>query len=140
MNSVALIGRIGQAPELRYTPTGTAMCKFSLAVDGRKGQDGQKETHWINCVAWQKTAELVNEHCGKGKQIGVNGRLSVNQWETQEGQKRKDVEVIVDQITFCGPAQGQAQEAQPKQQQTASGGGWGGSAHSEDIGMDDVPF
>ena len=140
MNCVSLIGRIGQAPDLRYTPTGTALCKFSLAVDGRKGQNGEKETHWIDCVAWKQTAELINEHCTKGKQIGVTGRLNVNQWETQEGQKRKSVEVVVDQFTFCGSKEGGGQPASQPAQIQASWGSGGSGAGPEDIGMDDVPF
>lgn len=145
MNSVSLIGRLGQNPELKYTPSGTALAKFSLAVDGRKGQNGEKETHWIDCVAWQKTAEVIAEHCQKGKQIGVNGRLNVNQWEDQEGQKHKRTEVVVDSFTFCGSKEGGAsstssgtQKATPKQQS----GSWGSNAGfgSDEIDMDDVPF
>lgn len=97
MNSVILIGRLTAEPTLRYTPSGTAVTNFSLAVDKRKREDG---ADFFECVAWQKTAELIAQYLGKGRKCGIQGRLQSRTWEATDGTKRKVTEVVVESVEF----------------------------------------
>jgi single-strand DNA-binding protein len=97
MNVVVLIGRLTRDPELKYTTSGTAVCNFSLAVDKRKKEDG---ADFFDCVAWQKTAELIAQYLGKGRKCGIQGRLQARQYEAADGSKRKVTEVVVESIEF----------------------------------------
>src|SRR5690554_5525175 len=99
MNTVSLIGRLGQDPKLRYTPNGTAVATCSIAVPRRRNRD---EIDWFDLTFWGKTAEIASQHLTKGRQIGVTGRLLQERWETQEGEKRSRVVVVVDELTFVG--------------------------------------
>lgn len=98
MNQVALVGRLGRKPEMRHTAQGTAVCTFSIAVDN--GQD--KAPDWFDIVSWQKLAETCAQHLDKGRQVAVSGRLQTRSWETQDGQKRKAVEVVASRVDFLG--------------------------------------
>lgn len=99
MNTVSLIGRLGGDPQLRYTQNGTAVANASLAVPRRGNRE---ETDWFDLTFWGKTAELAANHLTKGRQVGVTGRLLQERWETQEGEKRSRVVVVVDELTFVG--------------------------------------
>ena len=77
LNRVILIGRLTKDPELRYTPSGTAVAKFTLAVDRRQFRDREKETDFIDIVVWQKLAETCTNYLGKGRLVAVDGRLQV---------------------------------------------------------------
>lgn len=98
MNTVALIGRLGGDPQLRYTPNGTAVANASLAVPRRGNRE---ETDWFDLTFWGKTAELAANNLAKGRQVGISGRLQQERWE-QDGQKRSKVVVVVDSVTFIG--------------------------------------
>ena len=102
MNAVQLIGRISKDPELRYTTSNTPVLMFSLAVDRRKKEDGTKEVDWIDCVAWQTTAELISKYVSKGDLLGINGKLQKRTWEDTEKKKHSITEVIVTEITLIG--------------------------------------
>ena len=102
MNKVILMGRLTKDAETRYTPSGKAICSFCLAID-RRGKDAGAD--FINCVAWEKTAETISKYCGKGRQILVEGRLQSRSYE-KDGQKRYITEVIVSHMEFCGNKQG----------------------------------
>ena len=95
MNNVALTGRLGQDPEITYFESGKAKSSFSIAVKGLK----KDEAIWIKCEAWEKKAELIGEYFKKGSQIGINGRLAVDQWE-EEGKKQTRTYVVVETIDF----------------------------------------
>ncbi len=95
MNNVTLIGRVGKQPELRYTNGGTAVCELSIAVDGT-----DDNVEWIPVVTWGRTAEAVAQHVQKGRQIGVEGELRVNEWEPDNGPKRHDVKVHARRVDF----------------------------------------
>lgn len=97
LNSVTLIGRMTRDPELRYTPNGTAVCKFTLAVNRRFNKE---QTDFIDCVCWKGLAENVANYTGKGSLVGVKGSIETNPYETKDGQKRKAVEVNCDQVVF----------------------------------------
>ena len=96
LNNVQIIGRLGKDPELRYTQSGTACCKFSVAVEGYvpKDSDKPKHTEWFNVVAWAKLAEICAQYLGKGDLIYVQGELQTRQYE-KDGQRRYFTEVIM---------------------------------------------
>ena len=97
LNSVTLIGRMTRDPELRYTTNGTAVCKFTLAVNRRFNKE---QTDFIDCVCWKGLAENVANYTGKGSLVAVHGSIATGSFETQDGQKRKTFEVNCDQVVF----------------------------------------
>ncbi|NMC27615.1 MAG: single-stranded DNA-binding protein [Syntrophomonadaceae bacterium] len=101
LNRVILIGRLTRDPELRYTPNGTAVATFSLAVNRRFNKE---QTDYIDIVAWRQTAEFCANYGSKGRLLAVEGRLQARTYETKEGQKRKVVEVVADDIRFLDKA------------------------------------
>lgn len=103
MNNVSLIGRLGRDPELKYTSGGKAITKFTLAVDAGKDHDGQPKTDWIDCTAFDKTAEIVATYARKGDRIGVSGSLHTRSYETQDGQRRKAYEVAAQRVDLLAP-------------------------------------
>ena len=104
MNVCTFIGRLGKDPEMKYTNNGKAVVSFSLAVN----RDGKKDqTDWIEFVAWEKTAEIIAQHCNKGDLLGVTGNLQRREWE-KDGQKRYAHEIKVNRIDFCGGKKGEA--------------------------------
>ena len=103
MNKIMLIGRLTKDPELRYTQSGTAVASVTLAVDRRfPNQNGEREADFINCVAWNKSAEFVANYFHKGKQMALEGRLQVRSYEGNDGQRRWVTEVVAEQIEFVG--------------------------------------
>ena len=100
MNKILLIGRLTQAPELKYTQSGTAVATFTLAVDRKFSKE--KEADFISCVAWQKTAEFIAQWFGKGQQMALEGRLQVRTYDDNDGKKHWVTEVIAEQVEFCG--------------------------------------
>ena len=102
LNNVVIMGRITKDPELKRTPSGTAVTSFSMAVDRDfKAQDGTRQTDFIDVVAWKQTAEFVCSYFSKGRMAVVDGRLQVRDWMDKDGNKRKSVEVIADHIYFA---------------------------------------
>ncbi|UOO38487.1 single-stranded DNA-binding protein [Oscillospiraceae bacterium CM] len=102
MNQVVLMGRLTRDPELRHTQTGTAVSSFSLAVDrGFASKDGgERQTDFIDIVAWRNTAEFVSKYFVKGQMAAVTGRLQIRDWTDKDGNKRRSAEVIADNIYF----------------------------------------
>ena len=101
LNKVFLMGRLTRDPELRRTQGGTAVTSFSLAVDRDfKSQSGERETDFIDVVAWRSTAEFVSKYFAKGRMAVVEGRLQIRDWTDKEGGKRRSAEVIADNIYF----------------------------------------
>ncbi|MDF2563738.1 MAG: ssbA [Massilibacillus sp.] len=109
MNKVILVGRLARDPEVRYTQSGKANATFTLAVT-RYGKNN--EADFINCVAWEKLAEIVGNNLLKGSQILVEGRIQVRNYETQDGQKRYVTEVIAQNIEFMGSKQSKPSDGQ----------------------------
>ena len=99
MNKVILIGRLTKDPEIRYTQTSKAVANFTIAVSRRFKKD---EADFINCVAWEKTAEFISKYFSKGGMIAVVGSIQTRTWEDNEGKKRYITEVIADQAYFTG--------------------------------------
>jgi single-strand DNA-binding protein len=103
MNFVGLLGRTIRDVELKYTQSGSAVASFSLAVDrGFKDKDGNKQTDFIDCVAWKGTAENLSKFVKKGDMIAVTGSIQTRTWEDKEGHKRKTTEILVDRFYFTG--------------------------------------
>lgn len=114
VNKVILIGRLGQNPELKRTPTGAAVANFSIAMnESWTGKDGQKQekTEWARIVAWNKTAELCSQYLTKGKEVYIEGKLQTRQWQDKEGQTKYTTEVVADRVQFLGSAGGGAKPA-----------------------------
>lgn len=97
LNKIIVMGRICNEVELRRTNNGTAVASFTIACDR---DFGDKETDFIECVAWQKTAEFVQKYFGKGRMIIVSGRLQIRGWTDKDGNKRKTAEVVADNVYF----------------------------------------
>lgn len=105
INKVILIGRLGQNPELKYTPNGNAVVNFSLATSEKwAGKDGQKQerTEWHSVVVWNKLAEVCAEYLAKGRVAYVEGKLQTRKWDDKEGRTHYKTEVLADQVRFLG--------------------------------------
>lgn len=101
LNRIIIMGRLTRDPELRHTQSGTAVASFSLAVDRDfKNQNGEKETDFIDVVAWRNSAEFVSRYFTKGRMAVVEGRLQIRDWTDREGGKRRSAEVVADNIYF----------------------------------------
>ena len=101
INSVVLVGRLANDPELKYTASGMPVTTFRLAVDrGRKGEDGEDQTDWLNIVCFQKTAELVSQWLDKGSMVGIEGRIQSRSWEGQDGRRNYAVEIVANNVRF----------------------------------------
>lgn len=142
MNKVSLIGRLGKDPEIRYT-TGKeqmAIARLSLAVERKfSGKGSEKQTDWISCIAFGKTAENIGKYFHKGSRIGITGRIQTGSYEGKDGQTRYSFDVIIEDFDFIDsknggskPAGGQQnEEAQPQE---------GYYTAEEDIDEEDLPF
>ena len=102
LNHITIMGRLTRDPELRRTGSGIAVASFPLAVDrdfgGRDG--GERETDFIDCVAWRQTGELVSKYFTKGRMAVVSGRLQIRNWNDKEGNQRRTAEVVADNVYF----------------------------------------
>jgi len=113
VNCVVLIGRLTADPELRYTPSGVPVANFRLAVDRPFARgSSERETDFINVVAWRQRAEFAANYLNKGRLVAVQGRLQIRQWTTQDGQRRQSAEVVCDQVRpLDRPREGPAEAA-----------------------------
>ena len=102
LNHITLMGRLTRDPELRYTQSGTPVASFTLAVDRdfASRESGERQTDFIDCVAWRKTGEFVSKYFTKGSMAVVSGRLEIRDWQDREGNKRRNAEVNVDNMYF----------------------------------------
>ena len=102
LNHITIMGRLTRDPELRRTGSGIAVASFTVAVDrdfgGRDG--GERETDFIDCVAWRQTGEFVSKYFTKGSMIVVSGRLQIRNWNDKDGNKRRSAEVVADNVYF----------------------------------------
>ncbi|MBS6749358.1 MAG: single-stranded DNA-binding protein [Oscillospiraceae bacterium] len=100
LNHIVLMGRLTRDPELRYTQSQTPVASFSLAVDRDFGRGEEKQTDFIDCVAWRQTGEFVSKYFQKGSMAVVSGRLQIRDWTDRDGNKRRSAEVVVDNVYF----------------------------------------
>jgi single-strand DNA-binding protein len=139
LNKVLLIGNLTRPPELRYTPSGTAVADLRMAVNRNyTTQSGEKreEACFLTVVVWGKQAESCGEYLDKGSQVLVEGRLQTRDWEGKDGQKRTATEVVAERVQFMSRAKGAVAGGAPATapafaEETANAGGGG---------EDDVPF
>ncbi|MBE3520194.1 MAG: single-stranded DNA-binding protein [Firmicutes bacterium] len=110
LNRIVLVGRLVRDPELRYTPSAKAVASFTLAVDRRRNQQGERETDFIDIVTWGRLAETCSNYLSKGRLVAVEGRLQIRSYQTQDGQKRKVAEVVADGVHFLSaPSRAEAE-------------------------------
>jgi len=103
LNKVVIMGRLTKDPELKSTPSGTALCNFSVAVDRKFVKQGEeRQTDFINCVAWSSQAEFISKYFTKGRMINVVGRVQTRSWDDAEGKKRYATDIVAEEINFCG--------------------------------------
>lgn len=103
LNTVIIMGRLTADPELRKTQSGTSVTSFTVAVDRRFQQKGEeKQTDFINVVAWRQTAEFIEKYFSKGSMIAIRGSVQTRTYEDKNGNKRTAVEVVADEVSFCG--------------------------------------
>lgn len=116
LNHITIMGRLTRDPELRRTGSGIAVASFCVAVDRDWAAEGQeRETDFIECVAWRQTGEFVSKYFTKGQMIVVSGRLQIRGWTDKDGNKRRSAEVVADNVYF----------GESKRKDTCSGGGQG---------------
>lgn len=128
LNHITIMGRLTRDPELRRTGSGIAVASFTVAVDRDFGgkDSGEKETDFIDCVAWRQTGEFVSKYFTKGRMIVVSGRLQIRPWTDKEGNKRRSAEVVADSCYF-GDSKKDGGDSSPKSApQNNYGGGYGG--------------
>jgi len=116
VNVVTLLGHLTRDPELRYTPSGTAVCQVGLALNRRwrdQAGESQQETTFVEVTAWGKQAETVSSYCQKGRAVVVEGRLQQESWETEAGEKRSRLKVVAQRVTFLGKNGTAAPEGEP---------------------------
>lgn len=115
MNSITVCGHMGQNPELAFTESGRACCKFSIADQRPKNrQDGTEVTQWFNCRAFDRTAEMINEYFGKGKPIWVTGVLSSRTYERRDGTTGMSLDVQVTAFDFVPFGNSKRKEGEPE--------------------------
>ncbi len=143
LNHIVIMGRLTRDPDLRYTQSQLPVVSFTLAVDRDfSGKDGgEKQTDFIDCVAWRSTAEFVNKYFTKGSMAAVSGRLQLRDWTDREGSKRRSAEVIVDNIYFGGSKKDNSAASQSAPQQSHSAPAYEQSRFVEmDDGDEELPF
>ncbi len=151
VNKVILIGNLGKDPEVKYTPSGTAVANFTLATNERyKDKDGQWQdrTEWHNIVAWQRTAEIVGEYLKKGRSVYVEGRLQTRSCDDKDGQKHYKTEIVAQDLVLLGGGREAGEGASSgRSRGTANGGNEfdqrapaADVAHSTTITDEDIPF
>ena len=117
LNKAILMGRLTRDPELRHTQSNTAVCSFRLAIDrDRKGANGERQTDFIDCTAWGKTAEFVSQWFHKGSLAIAVGRIQSRQWQDKDGSNRTAIEINCDEVLF-GETKKQAEKQKPAYQE-----------------------
>jgi len=143
VNKVILVGNLGRDAELRYTPGGAAVAKFSLATtetwNDKSGQK-QERTEWHNIDIWGKQAETLTEYLRKGKQVYVEGRLQTDEYTDKEGIKRKSTKVRGDRIVLLGGGGGGRGGYARDESEGSRAPAGGGEAPAEPLTDDDIPF
>jgi single-strand DNA-binding protein len=166
LNKVLLIGRLTRDPELRFTPSGSGVAEFGLAVNRTwTDQSGEKKeaTCFVDCTAWGRQAETINQYMKKGRQIFIEGRLDFSQWEGQDGKKQSKIRVVIENFQFLdggqrredGPGEGEgmgggepamrssrppARPAAPRPPAAPPPAGAGPQPGGNDYNLDDPPF
>ena len=122
LNKAIIMGRLVRDPELKYTQNNTPVMSFTVAVDRSfKSDNGEKKADFIDCVAWRQTAEFVSKYFAKGRMIAVAGSIQTRQYVDQSNNKRTAVEVLVDEVNFCGDRPTENAQSAPQSNYNAGG-------------------
>lgn len=142
INNVVLVGRITKDPEIRYTSSNIASCSFTLAVDrGFTSQSGERQSDFINCVAWRQSADFMSQYIKKGYMMGITGRIQTRSYQAQDGTTRYVTEVICDSVQNLQPRDAAvAQSSQPQSAQPARSQKQPAEFDVTDVSEDDLPF
>ncbi|OQB14998.1 MAG: Single-stranded DNA-binding protein SsbB [Firmicutes bacterium ADurb.Bin193] len=141
LNKVILMGRLTKSPDLKYTTSNVPVCSFSLAVDRRfKNAEGEKQTDFINVVAWRQSAEFISKYFVKGQMMNVVGSLQTRTWDDNNGVKHYATEVVVDEVNFCGDRPGGGVNPQIPRDDIESSAQLMGSGFETVDTDDDLPF
>ena len=138
VNKVILLGRLGQDPELKYLPSGKAVCNFSIATTENwtdKTGNKQEKTEWHRIVVFGKLAELCNQYLGKGRQAFLEGKLQTRSWEDKDGGKRYSTEIIASSVKFVDSKPKDNQESPPSEGEEPPM-----PEEGNDFTADDIPF
>ena len=115
MNKVFLIGNLTRDPEIRETPSGVSMCRFSIAVQRPySSQDGERQTDFFDCTAWRGLGETIARYTKKGKKVAVSGSIQLRNYEDNQGVKRNAVDIIVQDVEFLTPKTGEDDMDMPR--------------------------
>ena len=151
LNKMLVIGNVGRDPEMRYTPSGSAVTSFSLAVNRRytpPNGEPQEETEWFDITAWNRLAETCNNYVTRGMKVYVEGRLRSRSWVGQDGQTRFRNEIVANTVTFLTPRGGSGYGGPPPSGEPGGYGGGGGygadgdyyGGQGEPSDADDLPW
>src|SRR5229473_6776711 len=142
INKVILVGNVGADPEVKYTPSGVPVGKFSIATNERfknKSGEWQDRTEWHNIVAWQRLAEIVGEYVSKGSKVYIEGKLQTSSWEDRHsGEKKYRTEIVARDLVLLGSREN-GDGAKPAASQSAEETESGEAGHGE-IADEDIPF
>lgn len=146
LNKVMLIGNLGAKPELKYLPSGQAVCEMSVAVNEKwkdKDDEIQERVEWCRVVAWGKMGENCGKYLDKGRQVYVEGRLQTRSWDDKEsGEKRYRTEIVATNVQFLGGGKQDGDKRQRNESGSQKQGGYGGGGgdFGPPPGDDDIPF
>ena len=148
INMVALMGRLTYSPELKSTPNGVSVLRFQVACDRNYQKDSQnRQADFIDCVAWRQTAEFISRYFHKGSMIAVEGTLQTSNYTDKDGNKRKQIEVLANNVSFCGgKSENGSQGTQGAQNEQYTQGGMDINPDTSDFEEivddtdDDLPF
>ena len=131
LNHIVVMGRLTRDPELRRTGSGVAVTSFTVAVDRDFGnrESGERETDFIDCVAWRQTGEFVSKYFAKGRMAVVSGRLQIRNWTDKEGNKRRTAEVVADNVYF-----GDSKKDDQGSNSSYGGNTYGGNSYGNSYG------
>jgi|SRR5437588_8756015 len=152
VNKVILVGNLGKDPEVKYTPSGVPVAKFTLATNERykdKAGEWQERTEWHNIVAWQRLAEIVGEYLKKGSKVYIEGRLQTSSWEDkQSGEKKYKTEIVANDLVLLsgrGEGGGGEHEGRSSSRSAAAASSFDQRTHADEhapteITDEDIPF
>jgi single-strand DNA-binding protein len=141
VNKVILVGNVGKDPEVKYSPSGTPLAKFSLATNEKykdRSDEWQERTEWHNIVAWQRLAEIVGEYVKKGAKLYIEGKLQTSSWEDREsGTKKYRTEIVARDVVLLGPHENSSSDDRPSRNGNEHEPAY---ASSPEITDEDIPF
>ena len=144
LNHIIIMGRLARAPELRHTQTGTPVATFRMAVDRdfKDKNTGERQSDWIDVVAWRSTGEFAARYLSKGRMAVVEGRLQMREWTDKEGARRTSAEVVADHVYFADSRRdGDSANTSSEYQARSDYGAPGGKDQFDELADDgDLPF